>query len=99
VLKHYGVVMLAGSDFNVPADKFYCRMACTDYDGPNVVKLYMSSKLKSMEIEDYMPNLVEGCNRLQDFVAELSKPKDNTIYDSVKDDIDNFFTYNKIYQT
>lgn len=71
LLKNAHIATLSGSDFNAPNDKLCMRIAAVDYDGAHVLDAFSSGKDVKNNIENYMPNLHNGCNRLEEYLSRL----------------------------
>eukprot|EP01135_Chromosphaera_perkinsii_P003987 Nk52_evm30s265 gene=Nk52_evmTU30s265 len=74
ILEQAGVVMLPGCDFYVKKGLLAARVASVDYDGEAVLKYVQNGGQASEEnIEELMPRLVHGCNRLESFLKSLKR--------------------------
>ena len=72
VLEEADVAVLPASDFYLPATHWGVRVASVDYDGETVLAQFpQNQRLDSQKIEDLFPNLVQGCDRLENFLASL----------------------------
>ncbi len=72
ILNKCGVSLLPGSDFGFNEKKMLARLSYTDFDG----KLFLnnidsSKKLDAGIIKRYAPNVVEGTERLSDWVKNI----------------------------
>ena len=66
------VAILPGSDFYLPDTHLGVRVASVDYDGERVLHEFPgASAMDEERLTKLFPNLVHGCDRLGDFLADL----------------------------
>ena len=64
--------MLPGSDFYLPESHLGVRAASVDYDGEQVLRRFPgASAMDEKQLTTLVPNLVQGCDRLDGFLAPL----------------------------
>lgn len=73
LLEHFHVAMLPGADFYMPATNFGCRVAAVDFNGEKVLQAWAGpDSMDEQKTKQLFPNIVEGCNRLENFISTLS---------------------------
>jgi aspartate aminotransferase len=73
LLEQYQVAMLPGADFYMPATNLGCRVAAVDFDGEQVLGSWAGPDTMDTEKAGQLfPNIVEGCDRLEEFVRIIS---------------------------
>ena len=71
-LKEIGVAMLPGSDFGFKPKRMLTRLSYTDFDGIEFFRNVTNCKMIDDEmIKKYAPNVVEGVNKLSNWVKNL----------------------------
>ncbi len=72
LLQKAQVAVLPASDFYFPATNLGVRVASVDYDGAMVQEKFPGENQMSLEwMEQLFPNLVKGCNRIEEFLKSL----------------------------
>ena len=71
LLKEKGVGFLPGSDFYFPATNLGIRVASVDFNGKEVRDKWPGSKLSDTQINEFFPNLVMGCDRIEEYLQKL----------------------------
>ena len=71
VLTETGVAFLPGSDFGLPADQLYARIAFVDFDGRQALAALQSQWSGSVFVEYNCPKLVAACKRLNQWLQSL----------------------------
>lgn len=71
VLRDTGVAFLPGSDFGLPSDQLYVRMAFVDFDGRKALASLQSHGQSVDFIEHICPKLVNACQRLDGWLQAL----------------------------
>jgi len=76
LLKNWFLASLPGVEFGMPPDDLSLRLATVDYDGASAYKAFQKrrkSAIKDPEsfVLSIAPSVVEGCNQLERFTAEL----------------------------
>lgn len=72
LLLEKGVALLPGSDFYFPATNLGVRTASVDFDGKFVRDNWPGSKAMDLrQTAKLFPSLLEGCDRLEEFLTEL----------------------------
>ena len=69
VLSETGVAFLPGSDFGLPADQLYTRMAFVDFDGRKALASLESQGADSDFVERNCPKLADACQRLDQWLS------------------------------
>lgn len=66
------VALLPGSDFYLPVTKLGVRVASVDFDGEKVINKWKGEhKMTDEKITEYFPNLVMGCDRLEQYLKMI----------------------------
>jgi len=66
------VAVLPGSDFYLPATDLGFRLAFVDFAGEKVFNSWPGKeKLSNDQFQSFFPKIIEGCNRIKNFVCEL----------------------------
>ena len=71
MLHEVGVGFLPGSDFYFPATNLGIRVASVDFSGAAVREKWPGGKLADEQISEFFPNLVNGCNRMEQYLKSL----------------------------
>ena len=71
VLSETGVAFLPGTDFGLPADQLYARMAFVDFDGRKALAAVASQPLDVHFVIRNCPRLVGACARLDQWLKGL----------------------------
>ena len=71
ILKETGVACLPGTDFGLPADQLYVRMAFVDFDGRQALVSLESQQAGPAFVENNCPKLVSACQRLDCWLKDL----------------------------
>ena len=72
LLAKKGVAFLPGSDFYFPATNLGVRVASVDFDGAAVRERWPGiDGMDETLTRELFPNLVEGCDRLEEYLDEL----------------------------
>ena len=71
ILKKKAVAFLPGSDFYFPATNLGVRVASVDFNGKMVRENWPGGKLSKEQLQEFFPNLLKGCDRLQSYLEEL----------------------------
>ena len=70
LLDETGVAMLPGSDFGLPADQFYVRIAYVDFRGDVAFAGIENDSLSDDEfVQQCCPRLVQACSRIQQWIS------------------------------
>jgi aspartate/methionine/tyrosine aminotransferase len=73
LLDKFQVAMLPGANFYMPATNLGCRVAAVDFDGDSVLEAWPGAdSMDEQATRELFPNIVEGCDRLEDFVNTLT---------------------------
>ncbi len=73
LLSEFGVAVLPGSDFYLPATNLGVRVAAVDFDGAHVLEQWPGSEHMSPEKAlRLFPNIVRGAQKLADFIDSLN---------------------------
>ncbi|MFW9816038.1 MAG: pyridoxal phosphate-dependent aminotransferase [Candidatus Thorarchaeota archaeon] len=77
LLKNWHLASLPGSEFGMPPDDLSLRLATVDYDGRFAFEHYLKKRKSALKDPDgfvtrIAPSVVEGCNQLEKFSAQLS---------------------------
>lgn len=71
LIKH-NVAMLPAANFYFPESHFGMRVASVDYNGPVVLEAFPGKKNMTKEMRlELFPNLVKGCDSLEEFLKTL----------------------------
>ena len=71
LLNKKGVAILPGSDFGFSVNKMISRLSYTDFDGKNFMsKINKNSNVDEELIKQYAPKVVEGINRIKEWVEK-----------------------------
>jgi aspartate/methionine/tyrosine aminotransferase len=69
ILREARVALLPGADFYLPATNLGVRVASVDYDGARVLEHWTKEEdCTSEKTAELFPNLVKGCDALEDFL-------------------------------
>ncbi len=71
MLETKGVGFLPGSDFYFPATNLGIRVASVDFNGREVRDKWPGGKLTEDQIGEFFPNLVMGCNKMEEYLQTL----------------------------
>ncbi|MFY0604524.1 MAG: aminotransferase class I/II-fold pyridoxal phosphate-dependent enzyme [Flavobacteriaceae bacterium] len=72
LLEKYGVAMLPGTDFGFKEEELFFRIAFVDFDGKQVMQAYQKKSIIDRSfVEEYCPNILEGLQRVKEFVKSL----------------------------
>lgn len=72
LLEKFHVAMLPASDFYMSARHLGARVASVDYDGERVLREFPGKQhMDPSKTMDLFPNLVKGCDRLEEFLQTL----------------------------
>lgn len=71
LLEEKGVGFLPGSDFYFPATNLGIRVASVDFNGKEVRDKWPGGKLTEKQIQEFFPNLVMGCDRIEEYLQSL----------------------------
>ena len=71
LLQKIGVAFLPGSDFYFPATNLGVRVASVDFDGVTVRQKWPEGPVSEEKTGELFPNLVNGCNRLEQYLKDL----------------------------
>ncbi|NNM22487.1 MAG: aminotransferase class I/II-fold pyridoxal phosphate-dependent enzyme [Flavobacteriaceae bacterium] len=74
LLEEYQVALLPGTDFYFPPQELIFRLAFVDFDGRKALQFYQSNEKVQLDykfIQNFAPNVFEGLNRINKFVATL----------------------------
>ncbi|MCB0385480.1 MAG: pyridoxal phosphate-dependent aminotransferase, partial [Bdellovibrionales bacterium] len=72
LLNEIKVATLPGSDFYMPNDFLAIRVATVDYEGSEVLAAaQQGASLDNNFVEQYCPNLKNGCDRIHEFIQSL----------------------------
>ena len=71
LLSKKNVAILPGSDFGFSAEKMITRLSYTDFNGKNfMANINLDTKVDEYLIKKFAPKIVEGTNRLKDWVEK-----------------------------
>jgi aspartate aminotransferase len=76
LLKNWFLASLPSSEFGMPPDDLSLRLATVDYDGSLAYKTFKKKRRYTIKnpkefVESIAPSVVEGCNQLERFTAQL----------------------------
>lgn len=76
LLKNWFLASLPGSEFGMPPDDLSIRLATVDYDGATALKEFQKNRKSAIRnpkefVLSIAPSVVDGCNQLEKFNAEL----------------------------
>ncbi|MFX1607162.1 MAG: pyridoxal phosphate-dependent aminotransferase [Promethearchaeota archaeon] len=76
LLKNWFLASLPGSEFGMPPEELSLRLATVDYNGPSAYKTFQKKRKSAFKdpvdfVSSIAPSVVEACNQLERFTAEL----------------------------
>ena len=72
LLNHAGVALLPGTDFGLPADQLYARLAFVDFDGEAALAAATTGTPQDDSfIQQYCPKMVSACDRIEQWLQAL----------------------------
>ncbi|MTI12832.1 pyridoxal phosphate-dependent aminotransferase [Sansalvadorimonas verongulae] len=72
LLNHAGVALLPGTDFGLPADQLYIRLAFVDFDGEKALAAISAGEPRDDSfIHNHCPKIISACDRIERWLQAL----------------------------